>query len=277
VSSIPQNVSIETGAEAGMRAVQPMLRVIDGKLVADSRDVAGDFGRRHGDLLRAIDEYLHDAKIRHEVLPWLIERQEPHPTVRGRCDRYFLLTREGFSVVVNGLTGEKARHHRIRYVRAFEQMEATLRGLLAGAPPEAPPVSEGLAARASADNAKARLLEATTRIYADVVGAFPGLGAASRQELAARVYNPVLGEGAISLPRVGPTETTTEIAEEFGIAPNTLGGWVGHLKTPEHGELRLTKARHSNKQVDQWFWNAAGAAAVRALLRQRLNGAGGAA
>ena len=93
----------------------------------------------------------------------------------------------------------------------------------------------------------------------------PNLGEKSRQVLAARVANSVYGEGTLPLPRIEEKfYTTTEIAKEAGITPARAGRLanVNGLKVPENGEVRLGKASHSEKHVEQWYWNERGKMAL---------------
>ena len=93
----------------------------------------------------------------------------------------------------------------------------------------------------------------------------PNLGEKSRQVLAARVANSVYGEGTLPLPRIEEKfYTTTEIAKEAGITPARAGRLanVNGLKVPENGEVRLSKSAHSEKHVEQWYWNERGKMAL---------------
>jgi hypothetical protein len=56
--------------------------------------------------------------------------------------------------------------------------------------------------------------------------------------------------------------STSELADTLGLAPQTLGRRVRHLKTAGHGELRPALGRDSNRPISQWWWNSAGRAAV---------------
>ena len=60
------------------------------------------------DVLRDIDELTrkaHDAVLRHGTAGWFREVRTEHPTVSGRVDRSFDLTRQGFTLLVMGWTG----------------------------------------------------------------------------------------------------------------------------------------------------------------------------
>jgi hypothetical protein len=56
--------------------------------------------------------------------------------------------------------------------------------------------------------------------------------------------------------------STSELADTLGLAPQTLGRRVQHLKTARHGELRPALGLDSNRPVFQWWWNPAGRDAV---------------
>lgn len=78
----------------------------DGVVLTSSKAVAEGFGKRHADVLRDIDVLLgHSADLRHECFQ---EVSVDHPTVPGRMDRSFNMTRDGFTLLAMGFTGEKA-------------------------------------------------------------------------------------------------------------------------------------------------------------------------
>lgn len=99
----------------------------------------------------------------------------------------------------------------------------------------------------------------------------PNLGEKSRQVLAARVANSVFGEGTLPLPLIDEKfYTTTEIAKAAGVTPQKAGKVANSrgLKVPGHGEVRLSKSSHSEKHVEQWYWNEVGKAALLTALVQ---------
>ena len=103
----------------------PVVRIDNGEVMADSRDVATYFGKRHDHVLRDIDGLIGHA-------PDLGDRQfqrvsSPHPTIPGRVDRSFKMTRDGFSLLAMGFTGAKALKWKLRYIDAFNAMDAELR------------------------------------------------------------------------------------------------------------------------------------------------------
>lgn len=95
---------------------------LDGRLVADSRDVAELVGREHNALLKSIRSYLQyltqGGFARSE---FFIENTYEDST--GRTLPSFLLTRKGCDMVANKMTGEKGVLFTAAYVTKFEEME----------------------------------------------------------------------------------------------------------------------------------------------------------
>lgn len=98
---------------------------------------------------------------------------------------------------------------------------------------------------------------------------FPNLGDRANQAFAAALLNPVIGIDAIPLPKIEEKfYTTTELAEEFETTSQMLGRLANqnNMKMPEFGEYRLSKSQHSDKQVEQWYWNEAGREGMRDIM-----------
>lgn len=104
--------------------VQEKLRVAGGVVLANSRDVAQVFGKEHRHVLRDIDALLHGPDLGDG---WFQEVRSEHPTVPGRFDRSFDMTRDGFTLLVMGWTGERALAFKVRYIQAFNAMESQIK------------------------------------------------------------------------------------------------------------------------------------------------------
>ena len=90
--------------------------------------VAHHFGRSHKNVLRDIaklrgkcPESFHQLNFE----PMFIETQIGNGATRK--DRAYLLTRDGFSLLVMGFTGAAAVRWKIRYIEAFNALEAAVR------------------------------------------------------------------------------------------------------------------------------------------------------
>ena len=97
----------------------------DGKLYADSRDVAEAIEREHGKLLRTIREYceyLNEAKI--GSVDFFVEAE--YEDAKGETRPSYLITRKGCDMIANKLTGKKGVLFTAAYVTAFEKMREQL-------------------------------------------------------------------------------------------------------------------------------------------------------
>ena len=116
------------------------------KIVVSSRDVAETFGKPHKEVLYAIEgrtaitERAGGEETKHKgILQDLIEGGEHHLEnyfilskyeSRGKNYREYLMTRDGFVLLVMGFSGEKAMRFKVAYINQFNQMESVLQGKL---------------------------------------------------------------------------------------------------------------------------------------------------
>ena len=83
-----------------------LVQNVGGVLVADSLGVADRFGKKHKDVLEAVD------KLAYEITTQSAENsadyfiQDSYQDARNRTQRKYLLTRDGFSLLVMGFTGK---------------------------------------------------------------------------------------------------------------------------------------------------------------------------
>jgi len=96
----------------------------DGVVVVSSRDVGARFDKRHDNVLRDIEQILISSELR--TLKWF--RPTSYVDERGRSQSSYLLTRDGFMLLVMGWTGETAFSIKIQYIQAFNLMEQKLLG-----------------------------------------------------------------------------------------------------------------------------------------------------
>lgn len=94
----------------------------DGQLVVTSRQIAEDFDKRHSDVLEKIEELI---KTENSVMTMFIESSYKAGT--GKDYKEYLITRDGFSLLVMGFTGAKALSWKLKYIEAFNKMEKTIR------------------------------------------------------------------------------------------------------------------------------------------------------
>lgn len=93
-----------------------------GKILTTSRRIAGKFGKRHADVIRAIQEMeLPDSY--HERNFALAEYVDS----KGEKRPEYIITKDGFSLLVMGFTGKKALQFKVDFIEAFNQMESALK------------------------------------------------------------------------------------------------------------------------------------------------------
>lgn len=106
----------------------PIVFAKDGEVFANSRDVAAFFDKRHDNVMQAIDTLIQqEPKLRLlNFQETVSERQNPSGGAPIRS-RAYNMDRDGFTLLAMGFTGSKALKWKLRYIEAFNAMEAELR------------------------------------------------------------------------------------------------------------------------------------------------------
>lgn len=106
------------------------LTIRDGKPTATSVQIAAHFEKRHDNILRDIRDLIEGLNTTPEGEEFnLLNFQEiPITDSRGRTHSAYALTRDAFTLLAMGFTGEKALHFKMAYIAAFNRMEAELNG-----------------------------------------------------------------------------------------------------------------------------------------------------
>lgn len=100
----------------------PIVSIVEGEAMADSRDVASFFKKAHKDVLRAIGN-LHCSEDfrRRNFTPFKIN------DLTGESTSHVLMTKDGFAFLAMGFTGATAGKFKENYIRRFNEMEAQVR------------------------------------------------------------------------------------------------------------------------------------------------------
>lgn len=91
------------------------------QVVTDSRNVAKHFEKQHKHVLDAIDNLVAQNSATKNMF---LEQSREY---RGRDFRYYLMNRDGFSLLVMGFTGAKALEWKLKYIEAFNAMEKAIK------------------------------------------------------------------------------------------------------------------------------------------------------
>ena len=99
-----------------------VIKKIDGELVVTSRQVAEDFEKEHKNVLQTINNLVaENSAVKNMIIESTYEN-------RGKYYPEYLLTRDGFSLLVMGFTGSRALQWKLKYIEAFNKMEQELKG-----------------------------------------------------------------------------------------------------------------------------------------------------
>lgn len=118
--------------------MQPIVFVTEkGNPATDSRRVAEKFGKRHGDVLRAIREitvHLAENEAQRKNASGAVFHPCYYSDANSQQRDLFIMNRAAFTLLVLGFTGKKATLFKDQYVAEFDRMEGELARLGAGAP-----------------------------------------------------------------------------------------------------------------------------------------------
>lgn len=100
-----------------------LVRIDNQQVVTDSRNVAEHFGKQHKHVLEAID----NLKAENSALRNLFLEDAYKVEGNNKSYKMYLMNRDGFSLLVMGFTGKKALEWKLKYIEAFNAMEAELK------------------------------------------------------------------------------------------------------------------------------------------------------
>ena len=98
-----------------------LVMVENNQVVVSSRQVAENFGKQHKDVLESIRGIL---AAENSATKFFFEGTFEN---RGKHYPEYIMNRDGFSLLVMGFTGKEAMTWKIRYIQAFNEMEAKIR------------------------------------------------------------------------------------------------------------------------------------------------------
>lgn len=101
--------------------VTPVIRVINGKAVTTSLDLAECFGKRHDTVLRKIATL--DCSLDFTARNFAAST---YTDPSGRVCPCYQMTRDGFAFIAMGFTGRRASEFKEAYIAAFNAMEQRL-------------------------------------------------------------------------------------------------------------------------------------------------------
>ena len=101
--------------------MKQLVVINNNQIVVSSKDLAEHFGKEHKDVLENIRHILVAENSATKFF------QETSTVYRGREFPFYLMNRDGFSLLAMGFTGKKALQWKLKYIEAFNVMEETLK------------------------------------------------------------------------------------------------------------------------------------------------------
>lgn len=215
------------------------LIIQNGQPVVSSKKVADDFGKRHDHTLRAIESFM-DNDLTQNWGEYFIPSE--YKDSSGKSNKEYLLTRDGFSLLVMGFTGAKALQWKLKYVQAFNKMESTIKQQQT----KITSLTKQQEIEARLKNAKVREANLYLKI-ADKVG-IPEY----KQIMYSKATEVLSGEQILPLPVTERKSFTAgQIGDKLGISANMVGRLANkyNLKTKEYGIEVWDKAKNCNKEI----------------------------
>lgn len=88
--------------------------------VCSSLQVAEKFGKRHADVIRAINNLVENDSTQNCVRCF---NKASYTDAKGEKRPMYVMNRDGFTFLVMGFTGNKANEWKWKYIKAFNKME----------------------------------------------------------------------------------------------------------------------------------------------------------
>lgn len=228
-----------------------LVKIKNNQVVVSSRQVAEKFGKEHRNVLANIKEI-----ISAENSALTFYQENTYKAGTGKSYPEYLMNRDGFSLLVMGFTGKDALHWKMKYIAAFNEMEAKLNGK---------PISllKEKEIEARLNNSRARIASEFRKIAEKTdIPEYKHIC----QQKAAEVLS-----GVPLLPMEEAKEITysaTDIGKLLGVSANKIGTIANkyNLKTPQYGKYFYSKSEYSCKEVETFRYYECAIAKFREIL-----------
>jgi Rha family phage regulatory protein len=100
-----------------------LVSVVNGKVVVTSKQVADHFGRIHRDVMRATERLINDIG---EEKGSVFYAHSSYLSLQNKTLDCYEMNRDGFTLLVMGFDGKKALEWKVKYMEAFNKMEAEI-------------------------------------------------------------------------------------------------------------------------------------------------------
>lgn len=239
-----------------------LVKVNNNQVVTDSLKVAEVFEKQHKHVIEAIE----NMKAENSALIKMFYEDTYKVDGNRKSYKRYIMTRDGFSLLVMGFTGSKALEWKLKYIEAFNAMEKEL---------ATPKLSPNPHYRSRMLKTAVKDCAETADIIVKYFGVKPGMAQAAAMQMVGTAY----GIDTEPLRGLIPAEekpsylTPTALAEkiglltqkgkpdpagvnrklaELGLQEKTPKGWQLTTKGKEYGEcVPYSRNGHSGYQI-QW-------------------------
>lgn len=224
--------------------------------VTTSLRVAEVFGKDHKNVIQSIENLAAEKS----AAKFFAESTYDN---RGKQYPMYYMNRDGFTLLAMGFTGKKALQFKIKYIQAFNSMEATLKRLPAG---KLDPVAQADLAVTRANTAKANALyKIACKTTSET--AKQALLAKAAESITGEMTIPVLLKKEYSAGEVAK-KVHASSGQKVGRIANRLGIKAEQPGQNEYGRWTNSKSQHSDKEVPQWMYFDQGVKAIADELKR---------
>ncbi|WP_308858289.1 Rha family transcriptional regulator [Lacticaseibacillus paracasei] len=204
--------------------------------VTTSLRVAEVFGKDHKNVIQSIENLAAEKS----AAKFFAEATYNN---RGKQYPMYYMNRDGFTLLAMGFTGKKALQFKIKYIQAFNSMEATLKRLPAG---KLDPVAQADLAVTRANTAKANALyKIACKTTSET--AKQALLAKAAESITGEMTIPVLLKKEYSAGEVA-RKVHASSGQMVGRIANRLGIKAEQPGQNEYGRWANSKSQHSDKR-----------------------------
>ncbi|NTQ95961.1 Rha family transcriptional regulator [Enterococcus faecium] len=105
--------------------MQELVILKNKEAVTTSLQVAEAFEKQHKNVIQAIEDKIHSAEnSAHYQQMFAVGSYEDS---RGRKQKIYYMNRDGFTFIAMGFTGRKADEFKLKYIKAFNEMEKSIK------------------------------------------------------------------------------------------------------------------------------------------------------
>lgn len=224
--------------------MKSLVEIVNRQVVVSSRDVARNFDKEHGKVIRSIEAIIEGIAKNGDTKKMFVKNEFINEQ-NGQQYIEYLMNRDGWTLLVMGFTGQKALEWKLKYIAAFNAMEKQLAGKHTKRPTKMQ--------RQQLDNAT----KAERRRTAELWLKFGDMTSNQIHKEICTYYGTteLAGKEVLALPEAKEkTYSATEIGELLGVSANKIGRLARQnaMKTEKYGRWFYDKSAYSDKTVESF-------------------------